>query len=299
LIVRASLDRVRAALARRARRGAWDEEPAWRGQLEEAVTWRRSRGVIAARGAAAAGDGARGRGAQMLESLIVTVDIYRRSFARAAALAIRNWAVLGSVFAYAALLAVGGVVAAQLGLVGGLLYSLLLAACAGSFLYLVEMMVRTGRVTWEDFGRSFGAYLWDVVGVNFVLWIFWQLAMPVLNTLPQGRVIVLSIELIIVVLFNALPELIYLGHCSLLQLFSRSYEFIGSNWIEWFPPNVLLIALLTGLWALPAPGAGGRIAQTALAALFLYFAMVVRGLLFIELDGSSRRSRIFRHKMGR
>jgi hypothetical protein len=33
--------------------------------------------------------------------------------------------------------------------------------------------------------------------------------------------------------------------------------------------------------------------------LFVYFAMVVRGFLFIELDGSNRRARIFRHKMGR
>jgi hypothetical protein len=39
--------------------------------------------------------------------------------------------------------------------------------------------------------------------------------------------------------------------------------------------------------------------QRVLGSLFFYFTMVVRGLLFIELDGSTRRSRIFRHKMGR
>lgn len=241
------------------------------------------------------------RSPAVFESLVVTLDIYRRAFARGAVLAVRNWPVLGSVFAYFALLAVGERVAMFLGLAGGFLLSLVWAACVGSFLYMVEMIVRTSRVSWDDFRRSFGAYLWDVVGVNFALWIFWQLVMPLLSQVPQGQVIVLCIVLLIVVLFNAVPELIYLGHYSLLQLFSRSYQFIGSNWIEWFPPNLLLL-LMGGFLVIllvPAQGVIGRVAQAAAAAPFLYFAMIVRGLLFIELDGSTRRSRIFRHKMGR
>ena len=234
----------------------------------------------------------------MLESLLVTLDMYRRSFSRGAVLAARNWLVLGSVFAYVAILNAGAHFAALLGIAGGFVMSLLWSACVGSFLYLVEMIVRTNRVSWEDFLRSFGAYLWDVVAVSFALWIFWQIMTPLLAQMPQGRVIVLCIELLILVLFNAVPELIYLGHYPLLQLLARSYQFIANNWIEWFPPNLLLTALLALLWLRPATSAGESIAQSALTALFLYFAMVVRGLLFIELDGSTRRSRIFRHKMG-
>jgi hypothetical protein len=234
----------------------------------------------------------------VFESLVVTCDLYRRAFTRGAALAVRNWPVLLSVFAYLAFLAVGAYVAMFLGIAGGFLLSLLTSACLGSFLYLVEMIVRTGRVSADDFRRSFGAYLWDVVGVSFAFWIFWQLVTPLLSQMPQGYVIVLCIELLIVVLFNALPELIYLGHYSLLQLFSRSYQFIGSNWIEWFPPNLVLFAGLLGIRMIPAESVAGRLAQAAGGALFLYFAMVVRGLLFIELDGSTRRTRIFRHRMG-
>ena len=129
--------------------------------------------------------------------------------------------------------------------------------CLGSFLYLVEMIVRTNRVSWEDFRRSFGMYLWDVVAVSFALWIFWQVVTPLLQQVPQGHVIVLCIELLILVLFNAVPELIYLGHYPLLQLLSRSYEFIASNWIEWFPPNLLLMAVFVALWAYGAGGHGG------------------------------------------
>ena len=234
----------------------------------------------------------------MVESLVVTLDMYRRAFARGAVLAVRNWPVLGSVFAYVAILNAGAHFAVLLGIAGGFVMSLLWSACVGSFLYLVEMIVRTNLVSWDDFRRSFGAYLWDVVGVSFALWIFWQIVTPALAQMPQGRVIVLCIELLILVLFNAVPELIYLGHYPLLQLLARSYQFVANNWIEWFPPNLILMVLLALFWSRPTTSVGARIAQSALTALFLYFAMVVRGLLFIDLDGSTRRSRIFRHKMG-
>jgi len=38
--------------------------------------------------------------------------------------------------------------------------------------------------------------------------------------------------------------------------------------------------------------------KLAAIALLVYYTMVVRGLLFLELHGSTRRSRAFRHRMG-
>lgn len=236
----------------------------------------------------------------MLESIVVTLAIYRRAFARGAVLAAKNWPVLLSVFAYSAILSVGAYAAVFLGMVGGFLLSLLTSACVGSFLYLVETIVRTNKVTWEDFTRSFSVYLWDVVGVFFALWLFWFVARPLIEQAPQGPVVVLAINLVLFVLFNAVPELIYLGHHSLMGLLSSSYQFVAGNWIEWFPPNLVLFAGLFLLWQAPiGDGLVPQLVRSALMALFLYFAMVVRGLLFIELDGSTRRARIFRHRMGR
>jgi hypothetical protein len=234
----------------------------------------------------------------IVEWLSVTLALYRRTLARAAPLALQNWPVLGSVFVYGAVLTLAARFAVVLGLAGGFLISLVTAACFGSFLYLVEMMVQTSRVTWEDFRRSFGMYLWDVVGVSFTLWLFWQIAMPLLLQMPQGAVIAVFVNILILVLFNAVPELIYLGHHSLLSLLSESYRFVADNWIEWFPPNVVFLLVLVTLWSLPVAGVVAALAQTAAAALFVYFAMVMRGLLFIELSGSTRRARAFRHRMG-
>ena len=208
--------------------------------------------------------------------------------------------VLLSVFAYAGILVLGGYLAVFLGIIGGFLMSLLFAACA-----LVPVPGGDDRahqrVTWEDFPRSFGVYLWDVVGVSFALWLFWFVATPFLHQMPQGHVAVVCDRAGLVVLLQrrARADLPRALRCS--HLLSRSYQFIAANWIEWFPPNLLLLAGIELLWWLPL-GSGmvrRRSRAAALLSLFVYFAMVVRGFLFIELDGSRRRSRMFRHKMGR
>ena len=232
-----------------------------------------------------------------MEWLLVTFAIYRRVFARAAVLAARNWPVMATVFVYSTILGVTAKVAGQLGMAGGFIISLVWAACVGSFLYLVEMIVRTSKVTMDDFRNSFGAYLWDVVGISFLSWIFFSIATPALLQLPQGFLILLCVQLAVFVLFNAVPELIYLGHHSSFALLAESYAFVSANWIEWFPANIAAAILLYALDGLPLDGPAALV-QSALLGLLIYFLMVMRGLLFIELFDSTHRSRLFKYKMG-
>ena len=229
--------------------------------------------------------------------LAATLAMYRTVLGRAAERMRANWYVFASLFVYAVVMRVAVELAVFLGFLGGFLVSLASAACMGSFLYLVEMVVRTGRVSRDDFLRGWGVYLLDVVGVAFVLWIFWALARPALSTLPQGPALLLGIELVLLVILNAVPELIYLGRCSSLELLAQSASFIGDNWIEWFPMTVALALLVYAVGSLPVEGLLVWL-QSAVVALLVYFAMVARGLLFLELHGSSRRGRAFRHRMG-
>lgn len=238
-----------------------------------------------------------------MNGLAATLMMYQRVASRAARLAARNWSVLLTAFAYTAIMltataAIG--FAARFGFafgwLGSLAFSLVWATCAASFLYIVEMLVRIGRVTLADFQRSFGVYLWDVMGVAFVLWLGFRFVTPAVATLPQARVLLLALNGLILVFGNAAPELIYLGHHSTLALLTESYRFISENWIEWFPPNLLLFAVLFLLAGLPAEG-WVSLVQFAAATLFVYFAMVFRGLLFLELYGTSRRGRLFRYRM--
>jgi hypothetical protein len=233
---------------------------------------------------------------QPVEWFLVTLKTYQRVFARAVTLAVKNWPVLGSVFAYSAIMSVTGWLSELLGPVGGFVLSLVWAACVGSFLYLVEMIVRTSKVTLDDFRRSFGAYLWDVVGITFVFWIFFRLATPALIQLPQGYLIFLCVQIAIFVLFNAVPELIYLGHYSALALLQESYAFIAANWIEWFPANLAAAGILYAVASVPVHGIAAYL-RLAVLGLLVYFVMVMRGLLFIELDASTHRSRAFKYRM--
>lgn len=229
--------------------------------------------------------------------LVTTLGMYGRAFARAGTLTLRNWPVAGTTFAYSLALVAAATVASRLGLLGGFLMSLVWAACVSSFLYMVEMMLRTSAVSLADFRKSFGVYLWDVVGVTFVVWIVFALATPALRTIPQGPGLILGLNLVVVVLFNAVPELIYLGHHSSLALLSESYRFIADNWIEWFPAVIVMALPVLGIIELPLPGVL-EIARPVLLALWVYIMMVARGLLFLELHGSTRRARAFRHRAG-
>lgn len=231
-----------------------------------------------------------------MEWLATTFALYRTALTRAVPVALANWPVAASLFAYLAITTVTAIVASRLGIVGGFIVSLVWSACMGSFLHLVEMMVRTSRVSFDDFRRSFGAYLWDVVGVSFFLWIFWMIVTPLVAGSQHGVAIVLSLNLLIFVLFNAVPELIYFGHHSSLELFGESYRFVSENWIEWFPPNLIFGAALWFAFNVPLTG-WGNLLVLAGSGFFLYFVMVFRGFLFQELAGSSRRSRAFRYRM--
>ncbi|MFI5394744.1 MAG: hypothetical protein ACHQ9S_04355 [Candidatus Binatia bacterium] len=231
-----------------------------------------------------------------MEWLVVTLQIYRQVCVRAAMLAAKNWPVLGSLFVYLVITTVAAVLCSQLGIAGGFIVGLVRAACLASFLYLVEMIVRTSRVTLNDFRHSFGPYLWDVVGIMFLFWIF-TLASPIILQLPQGEVILLFAYVAIFVLFNAVPELIYMGHHTPGALLSESYQFIAENWLEWFPATIIAIAIMYGVASLPIGGVGAY-AQAAVMGLLLYFTMVMRGLLFIELHGSTHRGRVFKYRMG-
>src|SRR5438552_175646 len=154
---------------------------------------------------------------------------------------------------------------------------------------------RHGRVTIDEVPASFAPYFSDVIGVMFVLWMVRMLLSMALMTNPQGLLITLIAQLFIFVFFNAVPELIYLGHHSSLELLGESYQFIADNWIEWFPPTLVAGAIFVVLMELPLAGAL-VVVKWALVGLFVYFVMVLRGFLFEELQGSTRRSRAFRYR---
>src|SRR5262245_39159307 len=222
-----------------------------------------------------------------------TAVLYARAFRRGAVLALANWPVGLVVLLYGALLGLVWMLVAPLGIVGGLILYLASIACISSWLSLVAEVLRSGRVRWSDLLPGFGTYLNDLLTVGFILWGFVFIANIVLAPFP---LLLIIFRLAVVVFLNVLPELIYLGRHAPAELLVESYRFMGENWIEWFPANILLALCLVAARQLPA-GPSGLVIESV-TGLVLYFAMIVRGILFQELASSTRRGREFRRRAG-
>jgi len=236
-----------------------------------------------------------------MKILQVTLWIYRTAFQRSWQSVRKNWMVSLAPVVYGIILTIVATLVAPLGIIGGFIYSLVSAACASSGLYLIKNLVDSGKANFNDFLNGFTVYIWDVITISFILWIPMRLAAMGLASVPNGALLYFLVRLGLFVLLNAVPELIYQSRTSGLELIGASYSFIVENWLEWLIPNLLfavagyfLLDLFESLiFTLPV------YLELFLKALFLglglaYF-MTLRGFLFAELYGTTRRSRMYRY----
>jgi hypothetical protein len=216
-----------------------------------------------------------------------------------------NWVVSFAPIAYGIILTIIATIVAPLGIIGGLLLSLASQACVSSGLFLVKNLVDSNKADFNDFLNGFTVYLWELLGIAFILWIPLRILATGLATVPNGALIYFLIKLALYILLNPVPEFIYQTRASGLELISASYNFIVENWLEWLIPNVLLFAggyillqiidsLLFGL-----PGFVTIFLYAFIAGLGLTYFMTFRGFLFAQLHGSTRRSRLYRYKAQR
>jgi hypothetical protein len=237
-----------------------------------------------------------------MESIKALLWIYRTALSRSVELLVRNWGIIFAPLAYSFLLSIATLIFSPFWLIGGMLLTAVAAACASSGLYLLENVVRVGKTNLNDFLKGFTVYLGEVLTIAFILWIPLVLLSRVAYTTPEGAFIMVAVRILLYVFLNPVPELIYQNRLSGLSLLSASYEFIVANWIEWFLPNLLLTALayvlLIGLDQVTTylPWFVDFFFISSAFGLFLTFLMIYRGLLFSELNGSTRRSRVFRYR---
>ena len=236
-----------------------------------------------------------------MKTLQVTLWLYTTALSKSWDCLRKNWVVSFAPVVYGIILTVAGIVAAPLGIVGGLIYSLVSSACASSGLYLIKNMVESGKTDINDFLNGFLVYLGDLITFFFILWLPMWAAANGLAGVPNGWLIYLLLRLGLFVLLNAVPEMIYQGRASGLELIGASYNFIVENWIEWLVPNLILFAagyffldyfdsLLFGL-----PVFVQLFLSALVLGLLLAFFMIFRGFLFSQLHGTTRRTRIYRY----
>ena len=181
---------------------------------------------------------------------------------------------------------------AGLGILGSFIIPLILAAGASCYLYFVSETVAGAPVKLTELQRSIGAYFWSVINVMFVLWIV-DIVLGFVLRGPNAALIGEIVTLAEVILLNPAPEVIYeKGTYGGLATVQTCVEFIQQNWIEWFIPNLLGLAALYGLYR----ELGGGIVFALAAGALLHVGMLFRGHLFLALDGSSHRQRMFKYR---
>ena len=253
------------------------------------------------------------------------LSIFQEVTVLAARRAVRAWPVALSFIAYAAILVAAAMVLAPLGMVGGLVLGLVVAACWSSYLELASQAVagRKIRLSWAELRRTFGAKFWDVVSVMFAFWILSFVLGPALRG-PDGERVAAVFGLAVAFFFNAVPELLYQGHSRSFALLLESGRFMIAHPLVWMLPNLVFASLLlfpTGRLAVGHPAElllvfGSTFSSplglvsmvTAwpvwtwpLILFGLHYAMMFRGLLFQRLSSGSgsdnARLRAFKAKM--
>jgi len=253
-----------------------------------------------------------------------TLTLFRES-ASDTARSFKNslWSVPWLLFAMV-LTAAAGQLLAPAGLVGGFVMGAIHIGLVGWYLAQLQSAVTLRRaMSLDDVWGKAGALFWETMSVAFVFFIA-QLVLMMAPATIQA-VVVLAASLI----FNPVPELLYLGRSQSVELLQEAAGFMQHNGPEWLlmhltVTGVLVVAMAAlGMGAQPAllvsmiqlfgpffgflSAPAGVAAAMGLSPLGLGIAVVLfalthvvmlfRGHLFKRLSGSSRRSRAWQERM--
>ena len=259
--------------------------------------------------------------------LWATLQLYQDALRATARSLVRGWIIAVAVVIFAGLMLLASAVAAPLGILGGFILGAVNSLLIGATLSLVEQAVRNSRrLDLQDIKGSFGQYFWDVISVGFVLWLPIMILDKAASSNPYGPFLAAAVFLLIFILLNPAPEVIYLVQPgSPLEVIRLSYHFVIENWIEWFLPLAFVVApfglsfffaiseragrgalldffqilalpfrLLEGwLTYLGLSGVASSAVVLVLTPLAAAAMLMFRGHLFAALHGSSRRKRAF------
>lgn len=179
----------------------------------------------------------------MSRILTETLALYRGAFRKTGESLARGWMTIVAVVGFGFLLVLATQIASSLGMAGGFLLGAVNALLVGATLSLIEQSITHARVlTSRDILGSVGHYFWDVIGVGFILWLPLMALDMSMQTNPFGQLLSYAALLLIFLLLNPAPEIIYqVRHDSPLDVFKASYEFVLENWMEWFLPFALIL----------------------------------------------------------
>lgn len=230
----------------------------------------------------------------------------------------RNWPILvGSVVLYIVYATSVGILS-QFGFAGGMVAGLIQIALLCLYYSWISQSVDRERLKFADLVQFDYGLFFNIISVAFILFI----VQFILQQLTQGldaTFLILCVQLAIVLVFNAIPEVIHLNRVEGTYALGEAAKFTRDNWIEWYLPLLIIISpwlfynaysvLITLAQSDPllppfiiVQGAAvvslysGALIKFSLPVIALVIAnwfMLFRAHLFKALQSGSRRQRIF------
>ncbi len=198
------------------------------------------------------------------------------------------------------------------GFLGGLISVLIQSALLSNYLYLMHCIIFEGKFDTEDFKAGFLAYfrmLWVIYLVLYTAMYALSLIM-----LPIGAIfgtityyIIPIAWFVAFIALNAIPETVYQKKYMELDTFKYSFHFIKENPVEWFLPNIIMFAILYGVYHMVSSFMQGLlinlpidiqiavywVSMIIILQVVIGFIMLYRGFLFKILSTTTKRKRYF------
>ncbi|MDC0358062.1 hypothetical protein OAO01_04530 [Oligoflexia bacterium] len=250
-----------------------------------------------------------------------TLSMYLDCIKKASLSLYKNWLIIfASVIAYLAFV-YSFRLFAPLGVGGGFLAGLVHIALLSIYYSWISDIVKKEDLTLKKLIVLDYSMFFNVISVAFILFIAKYLVSAVVESSGAPWIGELF-QFGIVIIFNAIPEVIYLHRYESIPALGHAATFTRENWIEWFLPLVIILSpllilnpnfvlkliaqsseLLPALmiahgWKILAAFHEDFIAigLTLIGILLGNWIMLFRANLFLELESGTRRKRMYNAK---
>ncbi len=184
---------------------------------------------------------------------------------------IKSWIILpASVLAYLLYLQVMQIFA-PMGFSGGFVIGFAeIALLALYYGWLSEAYSRQGLHLKNLFDYDYQLFF-NIISVAFIIFIVQFLVSSFAQSIPDLAFLPLFVQLAIVILFNALPEVLYISRDESVPALQHAATFTKTYWIEWFLPYLLLLSPAIFI------SQKGAVALFASSSEFLPIRVIIQG----------------------
>lgn len=228
---------------------------------------------------------------------------------------IKNWSIIFTGLFYSVITIILSMSLRYFGILGGIVSIVVTSALISNYLYLLDTILKRGYFNFQDFKDGFTPYLskiWSILFIGYVAKLILDFIAPTLTTFIAPGALGIIITFLTFMLFNPIPEITYQKHYGPGETIMYSVNFVRDNWVEWFIPNIVLLAVFYFLsgqslsifrivnnvfnyfmsFTSISISVKGLLIYVLGQVWFSYF-MIYRAYLFETLSTSSRRKRLF------